>query len=243
MLAPALWRFADPLDGLASPVDPGSSRFVGADILAPTEPIGVARTFGREDTIVAVGAEAAFRDTIVDGCVRTVHWVRGRRLIGAFLFPGDIVGLESLDRHDMGAEAVTPVRVRRYRREDLDRFAARDPVFSRRMREALTRRLRAAQAHAALLADDSASGRVAGFLLDMADRLGQAGEVRVDLPMRRDDIADYLGLSRTSVCLTMTRLRETGAIALRSSKTVLLERSRLEDLAGVAPPAMALSAA
>ena len=66
----------------------------------------------------------------------------------------------------------------------------------------------------------TAQERVAGFLLEMADRA--AGHNEVDLPMSRQDIADYLGLTIETVSRTLTSLESAAAIALPSSRRIVL---------------------
>ncbi|MFZ1065181.1 MAG: helix-turn-helix domain-containing protein, partial [Pseudolabrys sp.] len=70
----------------------------------------------------------------------------------------------------------------------------------------------------------TAQERVAGFLLEMASRVKCANEV--ELPMSRQDIADYLGLTMETVSRTLTSLEDSAAIALPSSRRIVL-RNRM----------------
>jgi CRP/FNR family nitrogen fixation transcriptional regulator len=71
-----------------------------------------------------------------------------------------------------------------------------------------------------LLLIKSAQERVAGFLLEMASRVTGASEI--DLPMCRQDIADYLGLTIETVSRTLTQLESAAAIALPTSRRIVL---------------------
>ena len=61
---------------------------------------------------------------------------------------------------------------------------------------------------------------MAGFLLEMADRVPGGGAV--ELPMSRQDIADYLGLTIETVSRTLTQLEKTAAIELPTSRRIVL---------------------
>ena len=80
----------------------------------------------------------------------------------------------------------------------------------------------AAHAGSRLATVKSAQERVAGFLLEMADRAA-AGNV-VELPMSRQDIADYLGLTIETVSRTLTGLESAAAIEMPSSRRIVLRR-------------------
>jgi CRP/FNR family nitrogen fixation transcriptional regulator len=54
----------------------------------------------------------------------------------------------------------------------------------------------------------------------MAERV--QGRNEVDLPMSRQDIADYLGLTIETVSRTLTHLEHCAAIALPTSRRILL---------------------
>jgi CRP-like cAMP-binding protein len=92
------------------------------------------------------------------------------------------------------------------------------------------RELQRVQEHSLVLIK-SAEERVAGFLLEMADRNSSAGAI--ELRMSRQDIADYLGLTIETVSRTFTQLVQSGTIALESSRRIVFRnRAALNRLNG-----------
>ena len=76
--------------------------------------------------------------------------------------------------------------------------------------------------------------RLAGFLVDMAQRRRRQGQddTEVILPMTRTDIGDFLGLTIETVSRTFTKLRTMGLIELpQSNRVKLVDRAGLESLA------------
>jgi CRP/FNR family nitrogen fixation transcriptional regulator len=65
---------------------------------------------------------------------------------------------------------------------------------------------------------------VASFLLDMAKRLAAADTI--DIPMSRQDIADYLGLTIETISRTLSQFETRSAIALPSSRCIVLRNRR-----------------
>ena len=107
-------------------------------------------------------------------------------------------------------------------------LADRDPDMARRLWSFTASELQRVQRHLLLLVK-SAEERVACFLLEMARRL--ATTEAVDLPMSRQDIADYLGLTIETVSRTLTQLETKAAIALpKSRRVVLRNRNALNKL-------------
>ena len=82
-----------------------------------------------------------------------------------------------------------------------------------------------------LLLIKTAEERVVSFLLEMAARRPAANAV--ELPMSRQDIADYLGLTIETVSRTLSQLEDTAAIELPSSRHIVLRnRTALGRLNG-----------
>jgi len=107
-------------------------------------------------------------------------------------------------------------------------LAARDNDVARQMWELTARELARVQEHSLVLIK-SAEERVAGFLLEMAERVPSSGAV--ELPMSRQDIADYLGLTIETVSRTFKRLESAAAIEVPKRRRILLRnRSALRRL-------------
>jgi CRP-like cAMP-binding protein len=191
--------------------------------------IGALMPFARGNEIYGENEPADYLYKVVSGTVRTYKvLVDGRRQIGAFYLPGDIFGLEVGDVHTFSAEAITDCRIIVIKRSAVVALAARDNDVAREMWALTARELQRAQDHILVLIK-SAQERVAGFLLEMAERTADEGTI--ELPMSRQDIADYLGLTIETVSRTLTQLEKTAAIELPTSRRIVLRnRSALNRL-------------
>jgi CRP/FNR family transcriptional regulator len=160
----------------------------------------------------------------------------GRRQITGFLYPGDFLGLALTARYVYFAEAITPSALCRFRRDKLEELCEKHPEFEKRLLENASHELIAAQDQMVLLGQQGARERVATFLLMMSRRAAQRGGDRnsIMLPMRRYDIADYLGLSTETVSRTMSDFKRDGIVELPDSNDVkLLDPSALEEISGI----------
>ena len=102
-------------------------------------------------------------------------------------------------------------------------LAERNGGVARRLWSFTAGELQRVRAHMLLLIK-SAEERVACFLLEMAGRLST--QATVELPMSRQDIADYLGLTIETVSRTLTHLEAKAAIALPTSRRVVLRNRK-----------------
>jgi CRP/FNR family nitrogen fixation transcriptional regulator len=191
--------------------------------------IGAVMPFARNVEIYGENEPADYLYKVISGTVRTYKVLSdGRRQIGAFYLPGDVFGFETGSEHSLSAEAITNARVLVVRRSTVTALAARDPAATQLLLGAMMRELSRAQDHVMLLVK-TAQERVAGFLLEMVDR--GAGRNEVELPMSRQDIADYLGLTIETVSRTLTLLENSAAIALPTSRRIVLRnRAALRQL-------------
>ncbi len=186
--------------------------------------MGAPMLFSRNAEIYGEGEPADYLYKVVSGTVRTYRVLAdGRRQIGSFYLPGDIFGLENGDEHTFSAEAISDSKVLVIKRSALIALAARDNDVARQLWNLTGRELRRVQDHILLLIK-TAQERVVGFLLEMAERRSSGNAV--ELPMSRQDIADYLGLTIETVSRTFTSLENAAAIEVPTSRRIVL-RNRL----------------
>jgi CRP/FNR family nitrogen fixation transcriptional regulator len=191
--------------------------------------MGSQMTFGPNEEIFGENEPAERVYKVTKGAVRTYKILcDGRRQIGAFYFPGDIFGLEIGKEHQFSAEAIGKTTVLVIRSGAVVSLAERDGKAARELWAFTGRELHRVQEHMMLMVK-SAQQRVASFLLEMSDRLAE-GEA-IELPMSRQDIADYLGLTIETVSRTLTQLVSDRTIGLSSSRRIVLRnRSVLHEL-------------
>ena len=214
---------------------PTANAFEGANArgsLAQTmQLMGAVMSYPRNTEIFGENEPAEYAYKIISGSVRTYKILSdGRRQIGGFYLPGDIFGLALGDEHAFSAEAVNDTKVLVVKRSALTNLANRDPAIGRELFDIASRELRRMQDRILLLVK-SAQERVASFLLEMAER-ASAGNI-VELPMSRQDIADYLGLTIETVSRTLTGLESAATIEVPTSRRIVLRnRSALNRLNG-----------
>jgi CRP-like cAMP-binding protein len=191
--------------------------------------MGAPMSFPRNGEIYGEGEPAAYLYRVVDGTVRTYKVLAdGRRQVGGFYLPGEIFGLDAGDEHSFSAEAISECKVLVISRSALIALADRDHDVARELWTHTARELQRVQGHIVLLIK-SAQERVAAFLLEMAERVPVGNAV--ELPMSRQDIADYLGLTIETVSRTLSHLESLAAIELPSSRRIVLcNRSTLNRL-------------
>lgn len=158
----------------------------------------------------------------------------GRRQITGFVFPGDFLGLASNKEYVHTAEAITDAMLCKFKRSQLERLFQKLPKLESRLLDISRNELAEAHNQMLLLGRKSAKERIASFLMMLLKRAERL-EIPTDpleIPMSRNDIGDYLGLTTETVSRTLTRLKQSGVIALNSDRRIsIVAASTLSELA------------
>lgn len=193
------------------------------------ERLGVRMTFAKGEEIFGQDEEADLIHSVVKGAVRTTRLLSdGRRQVGAFYYPNELIGLETGPVHRFSAEALSDCVILVVKRSSLRAFSG-DGDLDRAIWEATHRELERTQEHLLVLGRKTACEKVASFLLDLAQR---EGSDQVALPMGRQDMADYLGLTIETVSRMVTQLQGASIVEFAGSRQFRVTRwQALERLA------------
>lgn len=189
--------------------------------------------FASKERIIVRGEPADCVYNITAGTVCLYRLLSdGRRQVIDFLLPGDFFGLSLTGCNEVSADAVEPVRACRFDQAAFTRLVDSNPHLLRHFFNVATHELHVAQDHLVLLGRRTAEEKVAAFLLTMRNRMRRLGTtgVTLHLPMTRQDIADYLGLTLETVSRTVSRLNRQGVVLVVPDGLRILDPARLEEL-------------
>jgi CRP-like cAMP-binding protein len=207
----------------------------GRDELAT---IGTLTRFPRGAILQAEGEKISAIFNITEGLVKTYRLTEdGKRHVLAFLFPGDLVGLYEDYRYLNTAEAVNTVTAYRLPIAALEKLLERDPALNLAFLSKACHDLRQTQRHEIMLARREARQRLLMFLNMLAPQAsaiaGNPQGAVLSLPMRRLEIADYLGLSPEAVSRGLHALVREGKLRLHGLHQIeVLDRGDLAALTG-----------
>jgi CRP/FNR family transcriptional regulator len=186
-------------------------------------------------TIFSEGGAAKNAFGLSHGVVRLYRLLPdGRRQVVAFALPGDFLAMPLADRFGFSADAVGEVGLCRFPREELKRFIETSPNIMWLLIEFAVRELQSAQDQLTLLGSGSAEERVAAFLINWRKRTARVTPMSqaVPLPMRRQDIADFLGLQLETVSRTFAKLEQRDVIRIVPHGVMLTGLGQTESGAG-----------
>jgi CRP/FNR family transcriptional regulator len=129
--------------------------------------------------------------------------------------------------------AVTDLTLCAFRRQQYEALLGRFAKLELRLFEHANNELAIAQEQMLLLGQKSAIEKIASFLLMTSDRLRRNGQDDnpLWLPMTRQDIGDYLGMTTETASRILSQLQRRGAISkLPDGRVVLVNHQMLERL-------------
>ncbi len=198
---------------------------------------------GQSVALSVEGSEAAF---VVRSGALMLHVTLpgGLRQVIALYYPGDVFRTAfAPPAASAQLSAVTAGEVLRFRWSAVAELAADDPETAGYFADAVAKQTARQAIHMAAVGQFDCQQRVATYLMELAMGTGvraPSGAVAFEMPLRRTDMADYLGLNADTLSRTMSRLRASGLLSHPDRHHAIIRD--LDALAALTPAAQSIRA-
>jgi len=159
----------------------------------------------------------------------------GRQVSVALRYPGDFIGLaevlSNINEREYSAEAMDNVSILIIWKDSFKKMLAEMPEFSERLIKLMSDRLREAQNTIYDFIMNPTQGRLAIFLLNMAERAGSKGEdgiIHVSLRVTQEELACVIGSARQTISSLLNLFKEDGSIQYEGREIVGVNPNKLK---------------
>lgn len=194
--------------------------------LALLDAIKTYRSIRAGETIIWAGDEMTFLGSIVTGVATLSQTLEdGRRQMLGLLLPSDFIGRPGRATAQFEVTAVTDILICQFNKPKFEELIRTTPHIAERLLEMTMDELDAAREWMLILGRKTAREKIASFLVILARRQaslsrGGANGVRFELPITREAMADYLGLTIETVSRQISALRKAGLIEIEGLRRV-----------------------
>lgn len=208
--------------------------------LAKLEEIKYYRSFPAGQAIIWSGDRMDFVGSVVSGIATLSQTMEdGRRQMVGLLLPSDFVGRPGRATAAYDVTATTDLVMCCFRKKPFEAMMIETPHVAQRLLEMTLDELDAAREWMLLLGRKTAREKIASLLAILARRQAalqlRASEqvILFELPLTREAMADYLGLTLETVSRQISALRRDGVIGLEGKRHVrVADFDRLLEEAG-----------
>ncbi|MEW9921315.1 transcriptional regulator FnrL [Marimonas sp. MJW-29] len=200
-----------------------------ADELRKLEDIKYYRTFDAGQQIMFEGDDMHFVASVVSGAARLSRTLPdGRLQMLGLLLPSDFIGRPGRDRVMYDVEAIQKVTLCCFRRKPFEQLVETTPHIGQRLLAMSLDELDVAREWMMLLGRKTAREKITCLLSLIGRRTASlhlqpiADGLSFEMPMSREAMGDYLGLTIETVSRQMTALRKDGIIELEGSRTITI---------------------
>jgi CRP/FNR family transcriptional regulator len=164
----------------------------------------------------------------------------GRDQVTGFQMAGELLGLDGIatDRHGCDAVALEDSQVCVIPYDQLESLARELSDLQHQFHRLMSREIVREHGVMLLLGGRRAEERVAGFLVNLTDRLRRRGFSAESLILRmtREEIGSYLGLKIETVSRTFSKVQDDGLLEVRQRHLRVLDPAGLQRLVDGTPP-------
>ena len=184
--------------------------------------------FESGNELISAGEDIHRYSNILRGVVKLSKLLAdGRQQIVGLQFAPDFMGRLFREQSEVIADAATDVTLCSFPKAVLEELVRESPDLEHKLHEQALQELDEAREWMLTLGRKTAGEKVASFLYLIASNIDpeieeHEGPIEFELPLKRSDIADFLGLTIETVSRQITKLRKAGVIEVKNNRTVIV---------------------
>lgn len=188
----------------------------------------VHKEFNKNDIIFSEGEEAKTLYFVNEGKIKLYKYTKdGKEQILHILSEGDFFGELNLLRqveYGFTAKAIEDCKICTLSKDKLKEILLEKPEISIKILEVMAQRISDLESLAQNLATNDIDARIAYLLIELSDKYGkiELDNINIDLPINREDMANYIGVTRETISRKLKKFEEDGLIKLVGTKKIII---------------------
>ena len=154
----------------------------------------------------------------------------GKEQIVHIFSTGDFFGELSLfssdEIYNFDAYAISNLKICTLTKQDMDKIIMSNPEISLKLLQVISKRLTQTENLAQNLATNDAEIRIAFMILEFGEKYGApvSQGLQINLPINREEMANYVGVTRETISRKLSIFEELGIISLKGNKILIIKQ-------------------
>ncbi|MGG7177234.1 Crp/Fnr family transcriptional regulator [Clostridium paraputrificum] len=196
----------------------------------------VSKEYSKGDLIFREGSNGKTLYFINEGKIKLYKYTKyGKEQILHILSDGDFFGELNLlkdSSYKFNAMALSDCKICSLSKDELKSIIMKNPEIGIKILEILAERLSDTESLVQNIASNDGDSRIAYLLIELAEKYGEpVGEyINIDLPILRDDMANYTGVTRETISRKLRKFHDDKLIkVVGTKKIVILDKKGLKE--------------
>lgn len=152
----------------------------------------------------------------------------GKEQILYILSEGEFIGdmhLLKSEKSEFNAEALEDVMICTFTKEDFENIIKNNPAITMNVLEKMHDRILSLENLVKTLSTKDVESRLASMLIGFGENFGVETKegVEISIPLNREDMANFIGITRETISRKLTALADDGAIELIGNKKIIIK--------------------
>lgn len=186
------------------------------------------KEFTKGDTIFIEGDISNTLYFINEGKIKLYKYTKdGKEQILHVLSEGEFFGeLELIkpSKYGFNSKAIVDSKICTLTKDEMKEIMMRKPEIGIKVLETVAGRLSKVESLVQNLATNDVDSRMAYLLIDLSEKYGEniGGNISIKLPLSREEMANYIGVTRETISRKLKKLEDEKLIRLIGTKTIII---------------------